>query len=113
MRFSSPGTVLLATWDYLQGRNIYSDTTQQEYALLALMAQKKASDDAKHRIFHHLVRQELQSKQQEAAEQAERRRKIHIPMRELLAKRHMYGMKTQQQVYHTQAQDVAKAFKEL
>ena len=77
LRLSSPGKVVPAGSDYLRERNISPDTSQQAYALLATMAQNEAPDDAKHRVFHQL-RQELQTKQQEASGQAERRRKIHI-----------------------------------
>ena len=112
LRLLSPGRVVPAGWDYLQERQIFPGTTQQVYGLLAALAQKEASHDAKQPVFYQL-RQELQSEQQEAAKQTERRRKIHVQVRELQATRQLYGVKTQQGVYCTQAKDVANAFKEF
>ena len=112
LRLSSPGKVVPAGWDFLAEKGLFPTTSAQAYQLLMVQADRVVRESQRDRVCQQL-KQELLSKQQEASLQAEKRRKVHVQLRELQARRQLYGIKTRQGFYCTQAHDIATAFKEF
>ena len=112
LRLSSPGRVVPARWEYLADKGVCPETSAQAYQLLLVYADQDVKDSQK-RTLCHMLKDELLSKQHEAAAQAERRRKVHVQLRELQAKRQLYGIKNKRGVYCTLPRDIATAFQEF